>query len=89
MHIDLSDDETAAVLRLLRETINDDAIRSRLEFAPFRRSSTNSIPPPAREPLPPLRNYEPPRFVRGKADGAGETLPRPPTPRRSITAIVW
>jgi hypothetical protein len=43
MHIDLSDDETAAVLRLLRETINDDAIRSRLEFAPFRRSSTNSI----------------------------------------------
>jgi hypothetical protein len=43
MHVDLSDDGTAALTRLLRKAIDDD-----------------------RYPLPPLKAYEPPRFVRGR-----------------------
>ena len=50
MHLDLSDDETAALTRLLRDTINDDRYplspRIRLLQAIFDKIE----PPPVREP---------------------------------------
>ena len=66
MHLDLSDDETAALTRLLRKAIDED----RFPLSPRIRLLQDILdrldPPPARETPPPLKTYEPPRLVRGR-----------------------
>ena len=61
MNLDLSDEETAALAALLRRTIADD----RYPLSPRIRMLQGILdriePPPAREKLPPLGHYEPPR----------------------------
>jgi hypothetical protein len=63
---DLSDPETDALMTLLRRTIDDD----RYPFSP-RIQTLKAIlgkirPEPTREPLPPLKHYEPPRATARK-----------------------
>jgi len=64
MRLDLSDDETTALKRLLRDTIVDD----RYPLSPrIRALQADKIePPPVREPLPPMKAHEPPRSIRGR-----------------------
>jgi hypothetical protein len=66
MNLDLSDDESAALARLLRKAIDED----RYPLSPRIRSLQAILdkldPPPVREPPPPLKTYEPPRFTRGR-----------------------
>jgi hypothetical protein len=66
MHLDLSDDETAALKRLLRKAIDDDRYPLSPRIRTLRDILDKIEPPPVREPPPPLKTYEPPRFVRGR-----------------------
>jgi hypothetical protein len=66
MHLDLSDDETAALARLLRDTIADDRYPLSPRIRTLQAILDKIEPPPAREPLPPLKTYESPRFTRGR-----------------------
>jgi hypothetical protein len=61
MHLDLSNDETAALTRLLREAIDDDRypLSSRIRLL---KGILNKIEPRReREMSPPLKVYAPPR----------------------------
>jgi hypothetical protein len=64
MTLDLSDEESAALLRELDDIIDND----RYPFSPRIRTLTairdKLRPPPVREPLPPLKVYAPPRVGR-------------------------
>jgi hypothetical protein len=64
MNLDLTDEQTAALAAVLRRTIDAD----RYPLSPRVRSLQAILdqlePPPVREPLPPLRHYEPPRVGR-------------------------
>ena len=61
MTLDLTAEETAALLRELEDIIDGD----RYPFSPRIRTLTairdKLRPPPVRAPLPPLRHYAPPR----------------------------
>ena len=61
MNLDLTDEETAALLGELDHFIDGD----RYPFSPRIRTLTairdKLQPPPVRKPLPPLKHYEPPR----------------------------
>jgi hypothetical protein len=61
MTLDLTAEESAALLAELDRVIDND----RYPFSPRIRTLTairdKLRPPPVREPLPPLRHYEPPR----------------------------
>ena len=61
MNLDLTDDEAAALLRELDHIIDSDRyfLSPRTQTLKGIRSKIRSEP--AREPLPPLRHYEPPR----------------------------
>jgi hypothetical protein len=64
MNLDLTAEESAALLRELDHIIDGD----RYPFSPRIRTLTairdKIRPPPEFEPLPPLRHYEPPRVGR-------------------------
>jgi hypothetical protein len=64
MNLDLTDEESAALLRELDRVIDAD----RYPFSPRIRTLTairdKLRPPPVREPLPALRHYAPPRAGR-------------------------
>ncbi len=62
MHLDLSDEETAALIQELHEIIETD----RYPFSPRIRTLNKLRPEPVREPLPPRKVYAPPRFIRGR-----------------------
>ena len=66
---DLTDEETATLLRELDCIIEGD----RYPFSPRIRTLTairdKLRPPPVREPLPPLRHYEPPRAKASRRRG--------------------
>jgi hypothetical protein len=66
MHLDLSDDETAALTRLLHDTINDDRYPLSPRVRLLQAILDKIEPPLVREPPPPLKVYGPPRFVRGR-----------------------
>ena len=60
MTLDLSDEESAALLGELNRIIDGD----RYPFSPRIRTLTairDKLQPPPRKPLPPLKHYEPPR----------------------------
>ena len=61
MKLDLTDEETTALSRLLTNTIDDDRYPLSPRVQTLRGILTKIRPEPAREPLPPLKQYEPPR----------------------------
>ena len=69
MNLDLNDDETAALARLLRRAIDDD----KYPLSPRTRLIQGILnkldPPPVRETPPPLKVYEPPRSKPGQRRG--------------------
>jgi len=68
-HLDLSDDEAAALTRELHDIVEND----RYPFSPriqTARAVLNKLrPEPARKPLPPLKVYAPPSKGRYKRRG--------------------
>jgi hypothetical protein len=69
MTLDLTDEESAALLGELDRIIDGD----RYPFSPRIRTLTairdTLRPPPLREPLPPLRSYAPPRAKASRRRG--------------------
>jgi hypothetical protein len=63
MHLDLSDDETAALAALLTRTIEDNAYPLSPRRGPLKSILAKLRPEPVREPLPPPKVYAPPRAV--------------------------
>jgi hypothetical protein len=66
MNLDLSGDETCALTRLLRKAIDEDRYPLSHRIRTVQGILDKLDPPPAREPLPPLKIYEPPRFIQGR-----------------------
>jgi hypothetical protein len=69
MNLDLSDEETSALTRFLRKAIDDDRYPLSPRVQTLQRILDKLDPPPVREPLPPLRAYEPPRAKPGQPRG--------------------
>jgi len=61
MMLDLTDEETDALARLLSRTMDDDRYPLSPRIQTLKTILSKIRPEPAREPLPPLRHYEPPR----------------------------
>jgi hypothetical protein len=61
MMLDLTDEETDALAKLLSRTIDDDRYRLSPRIQTLKGILAKIRPEPVREPLPPLRHYEPPR----------------------------
>jgi hypothetical protein len=65
-HLDLSDDEAAALTQKLHDIVEND----RYPFSPRIRTLRGILaklkPELVRKPLPPLKVYAPPRFIRGR-----------------------
>jgi hypothetical protein len=57
----LTGEETAALTRLLSDTIDGDRYPFSPRIQTFRAILAKIRPTPVREPLPPLKHYEPPR----------------------------
>jgi hypothetical protein len=60
MPLDLTNDETAALARLLSETIDGDRYPLSLRILTLKAILAKIRPEPVRKPLPPLQHYEPP-----------------------------
>jgi hypothetical protein len=61
MVLDLTEEETAALARLLRRTIDDDRYPLSLRIQTLKAILSKIRPEPVREPLPPRKVYAPPR----------------------------
>ena len=61
---DLIDEETAALVRLLSDTINNDRYPLSPRIQTLKAILAKLRPEPARKPLPPLKVYAPPRAKR-------------------------
>ena len=59
MYLDLTDDETAALARLLKSTIDADRYPLSPRIQTLKTILDKIRPEPVREPLPPLKRYEP------------------------------
>jgi hypothetical protein len=66
MQLDLSDDETAALTRLLTNTIDADRYPLSPRIQTLKGILGKIRPEPLREPLPPRRHYEPLRAAARK-----------------------
>jgi len=67
MHLDLCDEETEALARLLRHAIDDDRYPLSPRVQRWKTILDKIEPPPAREPFPPpIKRYEPPSKGRYK-----------------------
>jgi hypothetical protein len=66
MNLDLSDVETAALTRLLRDKIDGDRYPLSPRIRILKGILGKLAPEPAREPLPPLKVYAPPRATAAK-----------------------
>ena len=60
MTLDLTDEETAALERLLGETINADRYPLSPRILTLKAILAKIRPEPVRKPLPPLQRFEPP-----------------------------
>jgi hypothetical protein len=69
MHLDLSDDETAALIQELSGTINYARYPHSPRIQTLRGMLQKLKPEPAREPLPARRVYEPPSRGRYRRRG--------------------
>jgi hypothetical protein len=61
MHLDVSSDQTAALMRLLRKAIDDDRCSLSPRIRLLKGILDKVEPPPEREIPPPLKVYAPPR----------------------------
>ena len=66
MMLDLTDEETDALARLLSRTIDDDRYPLSPRIQRLKAILTKIRPEPPREPLPPMKHYEPPRATAGR-----------------------
>jgi hypothetical protein len=66
MTLYLSDEETAALARLLTTTIDDDRYPLSPRVQTLKAILAKIRPEPAREPLPPLKHYELPRATAAR-----------------------
>jgi hypothetical protein len=66
MNLKLSDEEADALLRELDGIIANDRYFLSPRIQTLRAILGKLRPEPAREPSPPPKHYEPPRFVRGR-----------------------
>jgi hypothetical protein len=71
MTLDLSDDETAALTRLLTNTIDADRYPLSPRIQTLKAILGKIRPEPAREALPLLKHYEPPRATTAKRRRSG------------------
>jgi hypothetical protein len=71
MTLDLSDDETAALTRLLTNTIDADRYPLSPRIQTLKAILGKIRPEPVREPLPPLKHYEPPRATTARRRRSG------------------
>jgi hypothetical protein len=69
MTLDLTEDETAALARLLTNTIDADRYPLSSRIRTLQEIRDKIRPEPKREPLPPLKRYEPPRGGRYRRRG--------------------
>lgn len=69
MHLDLSDEQAALLERELRHIIDDDRYPLSPRIIALREIRNMIRPESAREPLPPLKRYEPPRGGRYRRRG--------------------
>jgi hypothetical protein len=61
MMLDLTEEETAALAKLLSRTIDDDRYPLSPRIRTLKAVLNKLRPEPVREPLPPLKVYAPPR----------------------------
>jgi hypothetical protein len=66
MQLDLTDDETAALARLLTDTIDADRYPLSPRIQMLKAILRKIRPEPVREPLPPLKHYAPPRATTAR-----------------------
>jgi hypothetical protein len=66
MHWDLSDEETAALVRVLSDTIDGDRYPLSPRILTLKSILSKVQPQPVREPLPPPKVYAPPRAAAGR-----------------------
>jgi hypothetical protein len=66
MHLDLTDEEAAALIRELRDTVESDRYPFSPRIRTLRAILAKLRPDPIREPLPPPKVYAPRRFIRGR-----------------------
>jgi hypothetical protein len=71
MNIDLSDDEAAALSRLLTNTIDTDRYPLSPRIQMLKAVLAKIRPEPAREPWPPPKVYAPPRAALARKHRAG------------------
>ena len=64
MNLDLTDEQSAALIGLLSRAIDDDHYPLSPRVLVLKEILAKLRPEPKREPPPPLRNYEPPRMGR-------------------------
>jgi hypothetical protein len=64
MPLDLTEEETTALARLLSRTIDDDRYPLSPRIQTLKAILGKIRPEPVREPLPPAKYYEPPRVGR-------------------------
>jgi hypothetical protein len=69
MVLDLTDDETAALVRLLKRTIDNDRYPLSPRLAPLKAILAKREPPKPGEPQPPPRTYAPPRAAARQRRG--------------------
>jgi hypothetical protein len=66
MHLDLTDEEAAALTHELHGTGESDRYPFSPRIRTLRAILSKLRPEPVREPVPPPKVYAPPRFVRGR-----------------------
>ena len=71
MMLDLTDEETDALARLLSRTIDDDRYPLLARIQMLKAILAKIRPETVREPLPPLKHYEPPRATTARRRRSG------------------
>jgi hypothetical protein len=66
-HLDLSDDEAAALIKELHDTIDNNRYPLSPRICTLRAILAKLSPEPVREPFPPLKVYAPPKAVRARS----------------------
>ena len=70
-HLDLSDDEAAALTQELHDIVESDRYPLSPRIRTLRAILDKLGPEPTREPLPPIKNYDPPRATAARRRRAG------------------
>jgi hypothetical protein len=71
MNLDLTDEESEALARLLAETIDGDRFPLSPRIQTLKAIRAKILPEPVRAPLPPRKNYAPPRATAARKRRAG------------------